>query len=369
MRPVRPKLLFYVPGLVDGGAERLWASLATALYRLGYPVVFAVDFEAADNRHQLDPGIALTVLGQGHKAQTLRLAQLLREERPDVALSAVAGSNTKLLLALAMARTPTRPILSFQGANEHKTGLLSLLTFLSIPLSTRIAPRTVAVSHGLRRLLISRWRASARRTVALPNPVFLPPDVPVPDAATLAAREPVVLAVGRLVDDKDYPTLIRAMARVRTPGARLVILGKGPREREIRDEIARLKLGDRVTLAGYSRDPWEYYRSAKCFAISSQSEQFGNVVVEALAHGLPVVTTASVGPSEILDDRPELGRIVDVGDAVALADALDAMLTHPGDPGVRRTRADEFSFAARLPGYEAVIADVMAGRSPADGPS
>src|SRR5487761_2594908 len=95
----RPKLLFYIPGLVDGGAERLWACLASAFHARGYPVIFVQDFEASDNRASLDPAIPVFTLGASHRAGVHRLAEILQHEQPDVALSAVAGSNLKLLMA------------------------------------------------------------------------------------------------------------------------------------------------------------------------------------------------------------------------------------------------------------------------------
>jgi UDP:flavonoid glycosyltransferase YjiC (YdhE family) len=108
-----PKLLFYTHGLIDGGAERLWSCLASAFKARGYDVRFAVDFEAQDNAQNLDPSIPVTVLGRNHALATQRLAKLLRAERPDVALSAVGGSNLKMMTALGLARVATRPIITF----------------------------------------------------------------------------------------------------------------------------------------------------------------------------------------------------------------------------------------------------------------
>jgi glycosyltransferase involved in cell wall biosynthesis len=180
----------------------------------------------------------------------------------------------------------------------------------------------------------------------------------VPTAAELKARPPTLLAVGRFVPEKSFLTLIRAFARIERPSAKLVILGKGPTEAKLRAEIASLRLGQRVILPGYSQEPWSHYASARCFVLSSNSEPFGNVVVEAMAFGLPIVATACSGPQEILR-HGQFGRIVAVGDELQLADAMRDALDDPGDPMARRKRADEFSFDARVPNYEALIRKIL----------
>lgn len=365
----RPKLLFYIPALVDGGAERLWACLASAFHTRGYPVIFVQDFEAADNRANLDPAIPLFTLGRHHRAGVRYLAEILATEKPDVALSAVAGSNLKLMMACSRARSAVAPILTYHGAQEWKTGLMSFAASATLPLLSRRASRVVAVSEGLRCNLVSRWGASARRTMAILNPVFFPADAPVPAADEIAARPPLILSAGRLSREKDVMTLIRAMALLKHPDARLVILGKGPEQASLKDAIARLGLGRRVELAGYVCEPWAYYRQARLFVSSSQTESFGNAIVEAMAHGLSVVSTDCEGPREILE-RGHFGRLTPVGNAPALADAIDRTLEAPSDPAAMRARADEFSFAARVPLYERLIDAVHADRpqKPASAP-
>jgi glycosyltransferase involved in cell wall biosynthesis len=161
---------------------------------------------------------------------------------------------------------------------------------------------------------------------------------------------PIVLACGRLSQDKNHAFLVRAFARLQHPNARLVILGEGPQRGTIEAEVARLNLKDRVALPGYC-DPQPWYEKASCFAITSTRETFGLVVVEALAAGLPIVTTASGGPEEILENG-RYGRIVPQGDARAFAAALDAALADPGDATARRARAREFSMETCVGEYE-----------------
>jgi glycosyltransferase involved in cell wall biosynthesis len=358
------KILFYTHALVDGGAERLWARLASAFKERGFEVIFAQDFEADDNRGNLDASIPVHTLGRNHWRAARNLADLLRNEKPDIALSAVGGSNLKLLLAKTLARSNVCTIISYHGFNEWRSGLMSFATYLGLPVFSAYADRAVAVSGALRQTLVRRWRARSDRTVALLNPVYFPPDARVPSESELKARTDMVLAVGRLVPEKDFATLIRAFALLNRPNAKLIILGKGPEETKLRAEIAKLGLADRVLLPGFSKEPWHYYETAKCFALSSKSESFGNVIVEALAYGLPVVATACAGAKEILEDG-RYGKLVPISDerqlAIAMANALDA----PRDPAIRRKRADEFSFNRRVEDYFALVRQVLNGHEPA----
>lgn len=352
------KLLFYTHGLVDGGAERLWSCLASAMTSRGYDVVFVQDFEAEENRNNLHPSIPLLTLGRGHFRAMKDLADILKRERPDVALSAVAGCNTKLLVAKALSHSPVKTIITYHGFKEWKTGLASLATYLALPILSKSSDRTVAVSDGLKQYLIDRWGARSDKILTIHNPVFFPASAPVPDEASLKSRPETILAVGRFVREKSFLTLIRAFARLNRPKARLIILGKGPDQAKMEAEIAKLELGHRVSLPGYTKEPWSYYETAKCFVLSSNSEPFGNVVVEAMAYGLPVVATACSGPQEILK-HGEFGRIVAIDDEFQLASAIAQTLDAPGDPAARRQRANVFSFDVRVPAYEALIAEVL----------
>jgi glycosyltransferase involved in cell wall biosynthesis len=356
------KILFYTHGLVDGGGERLWSCLASAFKARGHEVIFAQDFEAEENRANLDASIPVFTLGRRHILAVKRLAEVLRREKPDVALSAIGGSNTKLMLAKWLARSQVKTIITYHGFKEWRTGFLSFITYFFLPVLSSLAECTVAVSDGLRDELIEKWGARADRTICILNPVFFPQSARVPSEAEIKARPEVLLAVGRMVPEKDFITLVRAFARLKRPQAKLVILGKGPDEAKVTAEIARLGIKNSVSMPGYSNEPWKYYEQARCFVLSSNSEPFGNVVVEAMAYGLPVVATACSGPQEILR-HGEYGRIVAVGNDLQLAHAMASALDNPGDPAARRKRADDFSFDVRVPAYQDVIARALGSKA------
>ncbi len=353
------KLLFYTPALRGGGAERVFAALASGMAARGHEVLFAVDYEAEENKGYLSPDVRFFVLGRNHAQATIGLAKLLAREKPDVSLSALSIANLKHVLAALAAGRLKRAILSYHGYWVSEPQFLSRVSYALTPLLTRLAARTVCVSNGLKAYLKFNFSAAPGRTVLIYNPVLTGPLAPAASARALLARPPILLASGRMVSYKNLPLLVRAFARMNRRDAELLILGEGPERPAIETEISRQQVGDRVKLLGYVREPWAIYAQARCFVLSSDSEAFGLVVVEALANGLNVVSTNCDGPREILD-RGRYGWLVPPRDEKALAAALDAALDDPGEPGPRIARARSFSLEVAVAAYEDLIEEVLA---------
>jgi glycosyltransferase involved in cell wall biosynthesis len=154
----------------------------------------------------------------------------------------------------------------------------------------------------------------------------------------------VILSVGRLSAEKDYPTLLRAFALLQNQvPARLILLGEGGQRAGLERLASELGIGATVSLPGFVRNPFAYMARARVFVLSSLFEGFGNVLVEALACGCQVVSThCPGGPGEILD-RGRYGRLVPVGDHAALARAILEAIAEPMDTEALRRRADDFS--------------------------
>ena len=342
---VLPKhVAVYVPALNRGGAERVAALLASGFHKAGRRVTLLVDFEAGDNLALVDQGIRIVVFGRSHGASVRALARLLgqggRDGGIDVALAIGGAANVKLSLAHLLSRSGARIVLSYHGRSGVGRGRLGHAAYSFAPLLARRADAVVCVSDGLCAHLRDDWKVPPAKLTRIYNPVSVENALPA-SRGELESRPPVIVGMGRLNAEKGFAALVEALARMRAD-ARLVIFGEGPERPNLLARARELGLGDRVELPGYRDDPWPCYAAGRCFALASPNEAFGNVVVEALASGLPVVATRSGGPDEILAEG-RFGALVANGDIEGLAGALDRALSEPGDPAPRIARAAEFT--------------------------
>jgi glycosyltransferase involved in cell wall biosynthesis len=210
---------------------------------------------------------------------------------------------------------------------------------------------------------LSQFGVDQNKTHVIHNPIVL-------DHIRLRAREmpedlpasdlPTVITIGRHVAQKDHETLIRAfaLARQHVP-ARLVILGQGPLRRELEQMAQDLSIADSIIFAGWSSNPFAWLSRSDLFVLSSRFEGFGNVIVEAMACGLPVISTdCPSGPREILRDGND-GVLVPVGNVDALASAItdvlsnERMRSHLARKAVQR--ATDFDISVIAPQYEALL--------------
>jgi glycosyltransferase involved in cell wall biosynthesis len=177
----------------------------------------------------------------------------------------------------------------------------------------------------------------------------------------------VILGVGKLERQKDFPTLLRAFARLRVEGPfRLAILGEGP-QRDQLERLARdLAISGDVLLPGFQMNPFAWLARAAVFVLSSAWEGASNALMEALACGCPSVSTDCFsGPSETLD-AGRYGPLVPVGDDRALAEAIAHVMRSPQDRARLMARAEVFSVDRAATAYLDVLSRVAAPRQAPD---
>jgi len=231
----------------------------------------------------------------------------------------------------------------------------------------RQADALIADGWAAEHLPASLGRSIERVQKGVDGDRFAPDGPSVRDTLKLGNRR-VVLAVARLVPIKNVALLVDAVAlvRERIPDVHLIVVGDGPEASALRHQVARLELFGSVTFVGSipQAETPKYYRAADVFGLSSDFDNSPNAVLEAMACGLPVVTTDVGGVREFLVDCVG-GAIVPAKDAAALADALATYLVSPSasrEAGAfNRARATtEFSWRASalrlLEVYEGVIA-------------
>ncbi|KAA6184644.1 glycosyltransferase [Thiohalocapsa marina] len=346
-------------GRTHGGITPYVTALSAALCDAGTRVEL-VGFSPLDPRQSvagIDPRLTVFNLGlAGRRRHRRALADYLARRQPRALLAAGHRAN---LLAAAQAGGATRIVLSVHNAlTPGLRGLDPLRRLLrrrALRLRYPLADAIVCVSHGVAADLQRLVPASAARIAVIHNPIGSADAEPATSlhawlasgsASGLAYEQqpPVVLAAGRLSRQKDFATLLRAFARMPgSHGYRLIIIGEG----EERDNLARLaqRLGidGRVALPGFVPNPRAHMAAARLFVLSSAWEGFGNVLVEAMGTGTPVVATdCDSGPREILQDGA-LGPLVPVGDHEALARAMAETLAAPVAAARLRERAADFA--------------------------
>ncbi len=291
-------------------------------------------------------------LGVGTKKLVMPpLALYLRRHRPEVLLTANHQLNRAALMARRLTGVDTRVVirmgmsLTAMGAEMGRAKRERLFASMRrwYPLADAVVTPSQGVADDLERLAhVAHDRLHVIRNPLL-NPRFYEQAAePVEHAWYGDAGTPVILAAGSLEPRKDFPTLLRAFARLRQRrDARLVILGEG-KERERLTRLAdALGVAAHVSLPGFDGNPYRHMARADVFVLSSRREGASAVIIEAMACGTPVVSTdCPSGPAEALANG-ELGRLVAVGDDVAMAEAIEQTLCHPPDPDVLRAAVQE----------------------------
>jgi glycosyltransferase involved in cell wall biosynthesis len=193
----------------------------------------------------------------------------------------------------------------------------------------------IAVSQGVAADIKHQFGIPTEKIAVIPNPTVTPEihrlaALPVEHPWLKQKRLPVILSVGRFSKAKDYPTLIRAFAMLRKQlPCKLILLGEGRKREKLLGLAASLNVSEDIDLPGFDPNPYAYLRQADLFVLSSQREGSPNALIEALAVGIPVVSTdCNSGPSEILRNG-KYGPLVTVGDAQSLAHAMGQTLTDP----------------------------------------
>lgn len=361
-----------VPHLRMGGGEISMLRIASGLVRLGVKVELIVN-TLRTAEVPVPEGVQLTELGcEGTLSATRALAMALRRSAPQLVFSAFPHTNVATVAAVRWADVGARCVVSEHAPLSMQIQREGGWRYRVLPPLVRWAYRradaVVAVSRGVATDL--QTLLGTRPTLhVLANPVLDDTEQldPLADPGHAWLSDPalqVVISVSRLSAEKDIPTLMRAFAQVHAarPHTRLLLVGEGPDRPRLQALRAELGLDAAVQLPGRITHPRRWVQHAAVFALASQYEGFGNVLIEALSCGVPVVSTdCPVGPRDILADGQH-GRLVPVGDAPAMAHALMAALDDPHLPAGAREHAQGFTASRASLAYFQLFSSLLAGR-------
>ncbi len=404
------RIAFLIADLNVGGVQKTTLTLARALAEAGHAVDLLILRAGGALHDQISPAVRCIALSPaacwlgrlyalaadpGALVQLLRpvliakkvsatlpylpaLVRYLRAERPDALVSATPHLNLEAVWARRLSGAATRVLISERSAPSQKLPKSKNWRHRHLPaLMRRTYPQAdvvVAVSDALADDLaaVAGLPRSLIRTIY--NPIVGPELFARAGELTghpwfAPGEPPVILGVGRLTEQKDFPTLLRAFARVRAKrAARLLILGGAKNEEKFHDRQAALQTlaaelgiaGD-VALPGFADNPIAYMARARVFVLSSRFEGLPGALIQALACGCQVVSTdCPTGPAEILE-QGRYGLLVPMGDDAAMAAAIEQALDAPLDAALLRRRAGEFSEARAVSSYlEALFGSVPA---------
>lgn len=340
----------------DGGVERMLVNTINGLAGLGVRVDFLVSRSDGPYMEELGPSVRVVELGGRGEPAAHALETYFRQRRPPRLVTAKLRDDALAVEARRRAGAGTRLYFRVGNPLVHRLRQRTANPFgrwwgiRRLARLYRHADACIAVSQGIAEDLAVGLGVARQRILTLPNPT-------VTEALYQRAREPVahpwlavdagvpvLLAVGGLRQQKGFPTLVRAFARLqRQHPCRLVILGRGRQRERLLGLARKLNVGGQVELPGWVANPHAWMTRAAAFVLSSRWEGSPNVLVEAAALGVPLVATDCIsGPREILQGG-RYGELVPVGDSTALSAALARVLDHPPDPARTRQAAAPYT--------------------------
>jgi len=363
----RPDIAILLDHFGSGGVERVACNLANGLQRRGFRVEMVVVDDAGPIRALLDTAVSVVRLAAPASARRSRrmkaavpaLASYLRGSAPRILHSPGNHTNRPAALAVALARFDgafvpkvTNPLDKDRGWWLRRLSRRSVLRW-----ALRRARLVLTLSASAAERIAEADPRLARRTRVVHNPY-------VSDRMIRAAADrrpadpPLILAIGRLSEQKNHALLLRAAARLRERDWRLRVCGDGPEEGALRALADDLGIADRVTLAGFIADPLPEYLAAKVMALPSRWEGLPATALEAIACGCPVVATAS--SQGLVDLLAEVGARAPValGDEAGLAEALRAALDDEL-PAVPSSAALPYGIEAACDEHAALFAELL----------
>jgi glycosyltransferase involved in cell wall biosynthesis len=340
-----PHVCLFILKFGDGGVERMMVNIARGLSLIGARVDFIVKETQAPYLHLLPPEVRIIKFHVSkQKAALPKLLDYLKRNDPDILLSAKILDDQVALQAKQRHPGRTRFFLRPGTAlisRMKARGTHPLRRWLKTRQLASLFNRSdgvVAVSQGVADEVVELSKIPLEKINVIKNPTITPElyqqaEAVIDEPWLAPDQAPLILGIGGLRRQKDFPTLIRAFARVRkTLPCRLMILGQGNKEGALLSLAKELGLGDDFRLAGFVENPYAYLKGAKLFVLSSLWEGSPNVLTEALALGTSCVSTdCPSGPYEVTRGG-EVAPLVPMGDPERLAEAMLQTLRKPLDP-------------------------------------
>lgn len=339
-------------GLGGGGAERVMLALAEEFLNRGIEIEIVLLRKEGELTDKVPSGARVIDLGvQRLIASIPALIQYFWRHQPSILLSAMTYTNRLALLGQALSGTSTPVVISEHGllSISASESVLPDWALAQLMRSTYpLADRVIAVSEGVAKNISQSLNLRREKVEVVYNPVIGPEtfrraekNVEHPWFSGKSNR--IIIGVGRLVEEKNFSSLIRAFAMIsgQNGAEKLAILGEGEKRSELENLADSLDVRDQVWMPGFVQNPLKYMARSDVFVLSSKEEGLGNALIEGMATGTPVISTdCEGGPNEVLEGG-KYGKLVPPENSPALAEAIQEALDG-NIPPAPRSALDRF---------------------------
>lgn len=366
------RIVFFLPALVGGGAERTIVNIANRINRENYKVYLMVIDTPTEGKYKdeysqfvykdvevINLGIAIT---KRNYPRILRaIVKNVNRINPDIVMSTMLRPNELLALASLFCHKSIKTVLRESNnrvATEYSWIERKYIRFMY----GKLAKRTIALSKGVKRNMVENFGINEKNISVVYNPIDIQNIEQQMEKKELVLEGSgiKIINIGRLIPQKDQKCLIKAIGIVKKQiDCKLYILGKGELEGELKTLVHSLQLDENVEFMGFQSNPYEILAQGDLFVLSSGWEGFGHVIVEAMVAGVPVVSTnCDYGPGEIITDGYN-GVLSPVGDEKELAEHILEVVKDKEKMeqfSVRgKERAQDFSIEKIVTQYETIF--------------
>lgn len=375
------KITFFLPNLKAGGAERVILNLISGLNKEGFQITLLLREFKGEFKNHICKDVFISELKTSNIFFVFfKIINYFRKNSPDIFISSFAYSNIISILARYFSFSKTKIIIIehtpfSQAALEKKNVFRRVIDFLTLVFLRKLtypnAEAIICVSRGIAKE-INNIKGIAKNKIRViyngivSDEIYKQSKEPIEEKCFHEPKLPIILAVGRLIIAKDYPTLLKAFALIRQERpAYLVILGEGEEQINLEELAEKLQISKDVVFLGFKENPYKYMANALVYVLSSKREGFASVLAEAMTCGVPIVSTdCKSGPNEIIKNG-ENGILVPVGDIKALARAiikiLDDVLLRDRFIKEGKKRARDFSVERAARKYEQLLYEISNG--------
>ena len=340
---MKQKIIFIIPDLRCGGAEKVFINLAN-FYSRQFDVEFILLEKKGELLNQLNINIKVSSLKiKRIRDSFFRLIPILKDIKNSYIISAMWPLNCFVMLASLFSSKSNKFFVTEHVNLSRSIGIdfksNKLIIFLSVSLTYFLSKKVICVSNGVANDIRKYYFFGKEKIITIYNPIINK----VTEKAQFINPKIQILSVGTLKKQKDHFTLLKAFSLLDDLNLyHLNIVGDGPLMSDLKNYSKNLKILEHVTFHGFQDNVANFYKSNDIFILSSIYEGFGNVLVEALSFGMQIISTdCQSGPSEILDNG-KYGILVPIKNPEKICNAIKKIIITKFNSKILKERSNDY---------------------------